>query len=159
MKVVTLILALATITTNYAHAASATGNLGLSGSIGDSVALTVTPTANATNLTLTSNAADVNVASVNEVSNAQNGYQILAKSSNAGKLTHSTDSTNFIGYTIKYNGGAAVTLTASDQQVKSVSGGNYNVNSAVTISYTGVSSSTHKSGTYTDTITFTLQSL
>lgn len=155
----TLFLALTLILTTNTFAASATGNLGLSGSIADSVNITVTPSANATNLTLTSNATDVNVASVNEVSNAQNGYQVLARSSNAGKLVHSSDSAYYIGYTIKYNGGSAVTLTGSDQQVKTVVGGNYNVNSAVTVSFTGVSSSTHKSGSYTDTITFTIQSL
>jgi len=159
MKKLLLLAIVSAFTTTSAWAVSATGNLGLSGSIADSVAITVTPSANATSLTLTSNATDVNVASVNEVSNAQNGYQILAKSANASKLVHTTSSSNYVGYTIKYNGGSAVTLTAVDQQVKSVAGGNYNSNSAVTISYTGVSSSTHVSGSYTDTITFTIQSL
>jgi len=159
MKNLILLFSLAVLPINFVHGATATGNLGLSGSIADAVALTVTPSANATALVLTTTAVDVNVASVNEVSNASNGYTISAKSANASKLVHSADSAYTVGYTIKYNGGSAITLTTSDQQVKSAVGGNYNVNSAVTISYTGVSSASYKSGTYTDTITFTLQSL
>ena len=160
MKVLFMIMAISAMSTTVsAQAATATGNLGLSGSIPDSVSLTVTPNATATSLTLTANAVDVTVASVNEVSNAQNGYSVFAKSTNAGKLVHSTDATQLINYTIKYNAGGALTLTAIDQQVKTVTGGMYNTNSAVTISYTGVSASARKSGLYSDTITFTLQSL
>lgn len=159
MKVLLAVLIFSAISSKPAMAASATGNLGLSGTIADNVALTVTPTAAATTLTLTSNAVDVNVASVNEVSNAQSGYEIKAKSTNGGKLTHTIDNTQQINYTIKYNSGSAVALTTSDQQLKTVAGGNYNSNSPVTISFTGVTGATHKSGSYTDTITFTIQSL
>jgi len=143
------------------YAVTQSANLNLSGSIGDNVAIAVTPNASASSLVLTTTAVDTVVAAVSETSNAANGYSILAKSSNAGKLVHSSDATQFVAYTIKYGAGTAVSLTATDQTVKTqATGGNYNaVSSNVSISYTGVSASSKKAGTYTDTITFTIQSL
>ncbi len=141
------------------YAATASGNLNLSGSIADSVSIAVTPTAAASSLTLTSTATDVSIASVAETSNAANGYLIKARSTNAGKLVHGSDATQFINYTIKYAGGSAVTLTTSDETVKTQStGGNYNaVASAVSISYTGVTAASRVAGSYTDTIIFTIE--
>lgn len=155
---IALIFSLMTYST---YAASQSANLNLSGSIGDNVAIAVTPNANASSLVLTTSAVDTVVASVSETSNAANGYTILAKSTNAGKLVHSTDASQYVSYTIKYGAGTAVTLSSTDQTVKTQStGGTYTgVSSNVSISYTGVSASSRKAGSYTDTITFTIQSL
>lgn len=142
-------------------AATQSANLNLSGSIGDNVAISVTPAAAASSLVLTANAVDTVVASVSETSNAAAGYTILAKSTNGGKLTHTTDSSQQVAYTIKYGGGASVALTTTDQTVKTQNvGGTYSgVSSNVSVSFTGVSASSKKAGSYTDTITFTIQSL
>jgi len=156
-----LLLALTSLVSFGANAATATATLGLSGSITEQVSLVVTPNANATSLPLTTTTTDLSIASVAETSNAANGYTISAKSTNASELIHSADSSQKVAYTIKYGASAAITLTAVDQVVKTQNtGGNYNgVASAVSISYTGVSASTRKAGTYTDTITFTITGL
>jgi hypothetical protein len=141
-------------------AATASGNLTLSGSIPDTVSIAVTPSGNYNNLSLATTAVDSVVASVAESSNASAGYTILAKSANASKLVHSTDNSQSIGYTLKYGSSSALTLTAVDQAVKTQStGGIYTaVASAVSISYTGAAAASKRAGTYTDTITFTIQS-
>ncbi|MBC7711868.1 MAG: fimbrial protein [Rhizobacter sp.] len=139
---------------------TANANLALTGTITDSVSIAVTPSGNYNNLTLTTTAVDSVVASVAESSNSTAGYLILARSANASKLVHSTDATQTVGYTMKYAGGTAVTLTATDQTVKTqATGGVYSaVASAVSISYTGVTAASKRAGSYTDTITFTVQS-
>lgn len=161
MKTKLAIALMTTMMTCSSFAASQSANLNLSGSIGDNVAISVTPNANASSLVLTSSAVDTVVASVSETSNAANGYTILAKSSNGGKLVHTTDASHFVSYTIKYGAGSSVTLSSTDQTVKTQStGGTYSgVSSNVSISYTGVSASSKKAGSYTDTITFTIESL
>lgn len=162
MKAKILFLMTATSLMSFsAMGATASGNLNLSGSIADAVTISVTPTAAASSLNLTSTAVDTVVASVSETSNAANGYRILAKSSNVGKLIHSSDSSQTVDYTMKYASSGAISLTASDQVVKTQNtGGAYNaVASSVSISYTGVSASSRKAGSYTDTITFTIEGL
>ncbi len=159
MKTTIMIFAISLLTCTSALAATASGNLNLSGTIAEATSITVTPHANASALTLTSSAADLQIATVDETSNATNGYLIKAKSTNGSKLVHSSDSSQLVNYTIKYAGGSAVTLTTSDQTVKTQStGGTYNaVSSNVTISYSAVSAATRIAGTYTDTITFTIE--
>jgi hypothetical protein len=136
------------------------GNLILAGTIADNVSIAVTPAGNYNNLNLSSTAVDSVVASVAESSNSSAGYVILAHSTNAGKLVHSTDNSQSVSYTMKYGTSAALTLSAVDQTIKTQStGGVYSaVASAVSISYAGVSASTKRAGSYTDTITFTIQS-
>ncbi len=154
-----LVVSSLVLSINEVSAATASGNLNLSGTISEAVALIVTPTANATNLNLSSNASDVSIASVAESSNAANGYRILARSTNGSKLVHNADSSMQLGYTIKYGASAAITLTTTDAVVKTQNvGANYvGVNSAVSISYSA--GTTLKAGTYTDTITFTVEGL
>lgn len=162
MKLKILFLLSATSLMSFsAFGVTATGNLNLSGSIADAVSITVTPNATASSLNLSSTQTDTVVASVSESSNAANGYTISAKSTNGSSLVHSSDASQTIAYTIKYGASSAVTLTTSDQVVKTQStGGAYTgVNSSVSISYTGVSAATRKAGTYTDTITFTVTGL
>lgn len=159
MKTTTKLLAISAVLLAIPAAHSATsGTLTLSGTIGSIISIVVTPNAAASSLDLTSSQTDLLVGTVSESSNAINGYRILAKSTNASKIKHSTAS-DFVGYTMKYGGGSAVTLTTSDQAVKNQTvGGNYNgVSSNVTVSYTGSSSLT--AGSYSDLITFTIEAL
>ncbi len=154
------LLSLSFISTfSAAYAASANQTLTLSGAIADSVSISVTPSASASNLTLTSSASDVSVATVSESSNSPAGYIVLAKSSNAGKLVHSSDSSQSIAYTVKYASGSALSLTSVDQTVKTQSsGGLYSsVSSGLSISFTGVAAASKLAGTYSDVITLTVQ--
>lgn len=159
-KLLMLTVASALLSTNAFAVVTASGNLNLSGTISDAVSINVVPSGNHNNLPLSTTQVDRNVASVEESSNATAGYLVKARSTNASKLVHTTDSGQFVNYTMKYAGGAAVTLTAVDQTVKTQNtGGVYtSVASAVTISYTGVAAASLRSGSYTDTITFTVES-
>ena len=139
---------------------TATGNLTLTGSISDTVSIAVTPSGSYNSLPLTTTQVDTVVASVAESSNATAGYLILAKSTNGGKLQHTTDATQSVSYTMKYGASGALTLTTVDQTIKTQStGGVYSaVASAVSISYTGATAAAKRAGSYTDSITFTIQS-
>lgn len=153
------VIALATIAYLPASHAASSATLNLSGSIASAVNISVSANATASNLTLTSNASDTQVATVSESSNAASGYSILAKSANAGKLVNTDDSNSSIAYTIKYGSGSSLALTGVDQTVKNQStGGVYSaVDSALSISFTGVSAASKLAGNYTDTITLTVQ--
>lgn len=139
--------------------AATTGSLSLSGAVTEGISIVVdSSNGNAAALDLSTSQSTLNIATITENSNSSTGYTISAKSTNAGKLKHSSLSDN-VPYTIKYAGGAAVTLTTSDQVVKTQStGGVYTgVSSPVTIQYTG--SSGISAGTYSDTITFTIAAI
>jgi spore coat protein U-like protein len=155
------LIALATLAYLPASHAASSATLNLSGSIASSVSIAVSANATASNLTLTSNASDTQVATVSESSNSASGYSILAKSSNAGKLVNSADSSESIAYTIKYGSGSSLSLTAVDQTVKSqtTSGVYSSVQSALSISFTGASATSKLAGNYTDTITLTVQAI
>lgn len=134
-----------------------TGTLNLTGTIASSVAIVVTPDANATGMDLTANQTDMQVAVVTSTSNSVGGYRIDAKDANGSTIKHATLADN-VPFTIKYNG-VAKTLTTSDSAFyTNAVGGNYvGVNHNVTISYTG--SSTLTAGSYSDLITFTIVGL
>lgn len=138
--------------------AAVTGTLTLSGSIAQNISVAVNALGAATALDLTATQTDLAVATVNEVSNAHNGYKITASSANNGRIKEATLA-DFVSYTIKYNGGTAVTPTTAAQDVKTMStgGGRTVATSNVSISYTG--SSTLAAGSYSDTITFTIVAL
>ncbi len=140
--------------------ASTTDTLTLSGTISSSVSVSVAADPAASSLDLGQTQSDLQVGVVTENSNAANGYKIRARSANASKIKHST-AADHVAYTMKYNGGSAVTLTTANQDVKTQNtGGSYSgVTSNVTISYTGASSGTLRSGSYSDTITFTIEAL
>jgi hypothetical protein len=143
-----------------AATAATSDTLTLSGTIGATVSVSVAADPNASSLDLETTQSDLLVGVVTENSNAANGYKIRARSANASQIKHSTASDN-VPYTMKYAGGGAITLTVSDQDVKTQStGGSYSgVTSNVTVSYTGASAGTLTAGTYSDTITFTIEAL
>lgn len=142
------------LTTGAAEAAS-TGTLLLQGTVALVNDIVVTPNgANNTTLDIVGGAAGVLVASVAETSNNLTGYKINAKSDNGSELRNSSDATKKTTYTISYDGGSAVTLTTSYQQVKNVTSlaglttNNSNVNATVA-AYAAA-----PAGTYSDTVTF-----
>ncbi|WP_290730469.1 fimbrial protein [Halobacteriovorax sp. JY17] len=132
------------------------GTLLLQGSIGQVLSLTVEAEAGVNNsLDLTSSESDLKVGTVTEQTNSNTGYKILIRSANAGQLKNG--SLDQVDYTLKYDG-TAVSLSQSDTEVKNEStGGVYNHASDVEISYTGQPAASLTQGTYSDTVTFTIQ--
>lgn len=126
-----------------------TGTLILKGTVQQQIDIVVTPTGDATTLDLSTTQTNLKVADVTESSNG--AYKILLSSANGGKLLNTSG--DFVNYTLNYDG-VATDLTTGGT-VKTNTGG---VNtSEVTISYTGVDTSSITSGDYTDTITLTIE--
>lgn len=132
------------------------GTLLLQGIVVEELSLTVNPEAIANTLDLSVTQTDLQVATISESSNSNNGYKISLSSVNDGDLVRSGGSETF-SYTLKYDGvgvnlvGSSTTpITAKTQ----LTGGVYTVSSNVQISYTGVPASNMTAGTYQDTITF-----
>ena len=136
--------------------AATQGTLLLQGTISQVLSLSVQAEAGVNNaLDLTNTESDLKVAEVTEQTNSNTGYKILVKTANAGKLKNG--SLGQVSYTMKYDG-SAVALASTDTQAKSVAtGGVYNNTSDVEISYTGQSAASLTQGTYSDTVTFTIQ--
>ena len=128
------------------------GTLDLSGSISDSTSLSVTPEAVASALDLTTNANNLLVATVTEVSNLVGGYSITVLSNTGGFLRNTVDSNEEVAYTLKYDG-VTVDLSALATP-KSGAGVTAGYDSQVVISFTGGVATA--SGTYADTLTFTI---
>lgn len=136
--------------------AASSGTLLIMGTVSSSNDIVITPNANATTLNITGGEVNKTVASVAETSNNLAGYKIMMKSANASKLVHNTDSSKSTGYTVSYNGGSAVTLTTSDQQVKNISAlsGLTTNNSAVAVNVAAYAAA--PAGSYSDTITISI---
>ena len=132
------------------------GTLNLSGSVEEICDINVTALPKASTLDIVAGETDTKVADVSETSNKLTGYKIFMKSANASKLVHSADASKFSSYTLKYDGGSAVTLTNSDQEVKNVSSlsGLATDTSEVSISFAGNANAA--AGTYSDTVTITM---
>jgi hypothetical protein len=136
--------------------AATTGTLTLTGTISQNVSIVVNTLAAAGTLDLTATQTNLAVANVDEVSNSAGGYKITASSANAGTIKNGANADN-VAYTLKYDGGSAISLTVAPQDMKTGAGGIVTDNSAVTISYTGAAGLS--SGTYSDTVTFTIVAL
>jgi len=96
--------------------AASTGTLTLTGTVvpvNDIVINLIDPSVN-----ITAGVSGKLVATVSETSNNLAGYRIRMKSVNASRLIHASDSTKLTAYTVSYDGRPAVSLTATDQDVK-----------------------------------------
>ncbi|ATH07804.1 fimbrial protein [Halobacteriovorax marinus] len=142
--------------TTISSFAAPQGTLLLQGTINQVLSLTVTPESGVnTSLDLTSTQTDLKVAEVGEQTNSNTGYKILIRTANGGSLKNG--SFDEVSYTMKYDG-SPVTLSTSDTEVKNEStGGVYDHSSDVEISYTGQPAASLTQGTYSDTVTFTIQ--
>jgi hypothetical protein len=136
--------------------AATTGLLQLQGVVPALLAISVDPQPIATLLDLTATQTDLLVASVNEQSNSNTGYQITVSSLNDGNLKRSGGSET-LTYTMKYgvtllnlNGSSVTPVVGKTQAVSGV----YDVDTDITISYTGQPAVSMVNGTYQDTITF-----
>lgn len=135
--------------------AATSGTLYLKGVIPEVISIVVTPEGVATNLDLEVDQTNLKVGAVTEKSNSDVGYKIQMSSANNGNLEHS--SATVIPYTVNYSG-SNYSLTTTPQVVKTVNtGGVYNVEEDLNISYTGIDFESKPSGDYEDTITVSIE--
>lgn len=136
--------------------AASTGTLLLQGTVPSVNDIAITPDPNATALNITGGETDKLVAAVSESSNSLSGYHIEMSSMNAGQLRHTSDMTKQTAYTVSYDGGSAVALTAVPQTVKNVASlpGLTTVSSNVNANVVAFPSAPN--GTYQDTVTIAI---
>ena len=152
-KLLTLTTLLAlSITTSFA---ATTGTLLLQGIVAQKILVAVTPATVASALDLTTTQSDLNVGSVNVKSNSKTGYKLTITSTNLGKLKR-TDGAEVMSYTMKYGSSAVGLSTAAGTTFTNSSGSIVNINTALSISYTGVAAETMVEGTYNDTVTLNI---
>lgn len=149
-KFIALTLAFASLSSM----AATTGTLLLKGTVAPKLSVDVTPTTAASALNLEVSQTDLKVGEVRERSNSSTGYKLTISSANAGKLQRGAVATDFLAYTMKYNG-SAVNLASPVTQTNP-SPASVNAVKDVTISYTGVPAENMVAGDYTDTITFVI---
>lgn len=146
-------LILAYATCKWSNAAT-TGSITISGVVPKVVSITVTSVAGFNTLDLTSTQTALTVANVQEQSNDSLGYSVTIASANAGKLVNGS---NNIAYAAKYNNVSftlsTTPVTVTTQRAQTVV---VNTTKPLTIAYTGVPSANMMSGTYSDTLTFTV---
>lgn len=135
--------------------AATTGTLLLSGNIAPTVSISVTGVGQHNNLDFTTTATDFHVANVLEKSNVSTGYKVTIASANAGQLKNG--SAGQIAYTAKYNG-TSFSLSTTPVTVTNVTSQTNVANSLkqVSISFSGIAAESVMSGTYSDTLTFTI---
>lgn len=137
--------------------AASSGTLTLSGTVlpVDTIVVTPNGTANTT-LDIATGVTNLNVASVQEVSNDPLGYKITLLSTNGGFLELTTNAVIKTAYQISYNGAAAISPTIAAQTVKTVASltQQTTANSAVTVTSTALVNPL--AGTYSDTLTIAI---
>lgn len=134
--------------------AATTGNLLLKGTVPAVLSISVSPEAVASNLPLDTTQADTKVASINEVSNSNTGYNVSISSQNLGKLVHSSVTSSSINYGLKYDSNS-VDLSSTDTFTFGTAS-SVDVIKDIEISYTGIPHANLIQGDYTDTVTFTI---
>jgi len=143
-------------------AAATSGTLALSGVAPGILAITVTAELGASSLEVSTDVADLPVASILERSNKRTGYLVELQSLNAGTGTQaSLDSTidsiteklpytlNYDDLPVNFSGGQA---TITNSATKTSQAGDTKV---LTISFLGANANLAQ-GTYSDTLTFTI---
>jgi len=149
------IFAAIALTATSAFAAS-TGTLIISGTVSAINDISIVATTDATNLNITGGNSGLVVANVSETSNNLNGYSIKLRSLNASKLVHSVDATKFTTYKVSYDGGTMISLTTSDQVVKTSGSLSGLTTDSSAVAVDVVPYSTAPAGTYSDTITISI---
>jgi hypothetical protein len=129
--------------------AATTATLQLKGSVPSILEVSVSPETVATSLPLETTQTSTKVGTVTERSNSKTGYKVTVSSTNQGKLV--LDATNFVPYTLTYNGNA---VNLAGQTFSYVFTSSAPVQRDVMISYTG--NEELATGDYVDTVTFTI---
>lgn len=130
-----------------AHAASATGQIQLSGAVSQVCTIAVTPTAKATNLDILTGETAAVVGTVTEDCNAGNGYTVSLTSANSGKLSSTATGSSPTTYTAAYDNGTGSIATKITADRNSHQFGRQG---QVQVSFPGNSQAV--AGSYTDTL-------
>lgn len=134
--------------------AVSTGTLTISGTVVAINDIVITPVNNTT-LNIIGGETDRKVADVSETSNSSTGYKILMSSLNSSKLVNGSAATKSTAYKVSYQNGTYVSLTSSDQVVKTTSTSELVTDSSsVRVNVTAYA--TAPAGTYSDTITISI---
>lgn len=149
-----MILGITLLVTTSSFAATQ-GTLTLRGVVQQVLSIEVTAEAGASNLDLSTQARDLKVATVKEISNSRSGFKVKIESQNNGKLAHQ-DGANIsnVPYTMKY-GNTTVNL-GSSQDINVNQAGSYEQTKNVSISYDGNGQNQLVAGQYSDTVQFTI---
>ena len=149
-------IALVTVLISIGAQAATTGSITISGTVPAATAIVVTPVAGYNALDLATTAVDQQVATVREINNTANGYTVTLASANSGSLVNGVIGS--VGYSAKYDGGS-VTLSNTPQTVTNAgpSSSVVNVLKSFDVSFTGTAPEDLMQGTYSDTLTFTIQ--
>jgi spore coat protein U-like protein len=162
-KVSTALLALTLFASSHAMAATKTATLIVSGTIAEVCTLTVNATVNATTLNLTTQQSGVKVGDISTQCNiSSNGYSLSVATLNASELA-SPDGNTPVGYTINLvktqgnaiNSGAYFPSDSNSLDIPSI----LETSQQKADILLNTTSSTPFAGTYSDTVTFTLQTL
>ena len=154
-KAILVIVGLLASVTTFA---ASTGDLTISGTVALINDIVITPKAAATALNILAGEAGKSVADVSETSNSVTGYKISMRSANASKLVNLSNATKMTAYTVSYDGGSYVSLTNSDQVVKSSSTSSL-VTDSSDVSVNVTAFGTAPAGTYQDVITISISSI
>lgn len=135
-----------------------TGTLVISGTVASINDIVINPnTTNKDSLDIINGESNINVADVDEMSNNLNGYKIMMSSDNASKLVHGINPAYSTTYTVSYDGGPFISLTTTPTEVKNSGSltGLTSDNSSVDVAVAAFA--TAPAGTYSDTITISIQ--
>lgn len=130
--------------------ASTTATLQLIGNVPQILNVSVDPASAAGNLDLTENATDLLVGELTAMTNSFSGFSITATSTNDFELVNSGASNAKVPYTLIVG---TVVVSSGDQIVRSIPG-----TETHDIKITYIGNSMYDSGTYNDTVTFTITS-
>lgn len=138
---------------------SDTAELVISGVVAPVCNIEVAPTVAATALNISGGESATSIASVTEQSNSPAGYTVSVSSLNNGNLKHATVAGEQFAYQLSYDGAANFAPTTAPAVVKT-SGPLPGFTTDVSdVKITFAAQPTAMVGTYSDTLSFTLQSL
>lgn len=139
--------------------AATTGTLNLSGTVAVVSELTVTANgSNNSSLDIVNGESNKLVGSATETSNNLAGYKIKLSSTNGGELRNTTDSSKMTTYKVSYNGDTPATPSTTATTVKNVSSLGALTTEISEIRVDVDAASTAAAGTYTDTLTLSIES-
>ncbi len=150
-KLALLITAFALTTSAFA---ATTGTLELQGQVDQILAIEVLPETIASNLDLHTDANNLKVATVKELSNSATGYKINISSTNRGALKRANGNETF-DYDLSYNNqNVNLNNPNGDTVNRKSTAGAYREEVDVKISYQATAQEDMVAGTYNDTVTF-----
>lgn len=144
--------ALVLLVVSFSSMAATSGTLDMTGTVDKILNVSITPATLAAALPLQTSQTSALIGTVLEESNSDTGYTISISSANTAKLKR-VGGTETFGYSLTYNGAAldfALPISISN------AAGVVSTSKELRVSYTGVPLKNLLSGSYKDTLTFTI---